>query len=298
MKKNLQTAFSTRQYMLARDFEIYYYNSLNLSNVEIHTHNYYEFYFLLEGDVSIEIDGKLYPLAYGDVVLIPPGVRHQAVIHSQGLLYRRFVFWVSREYCNQLLALSKAYAYLMQCALVKQKYIFHNDRITFNTIQSKAVRLIEEIHGERFGKEAGVSLCVNDLILHLNRVAHEKEHPKSFGEKRSLYQELVHYIEGNLEEQLSLQKLSESFYVSKYHIAHIFKEKAGMPIHQYITKKRLDACREAILGYEIISEVYLLYGFRDYSSFYRAFKKEYGISPRELKDRKKGILKSLEMRGG
>ena len=71
MKKNLQTRFSTRQYMLSRDFEIYYYKDSALSGVDSHSHDYYEFYFFLEGDVSIEIAGRVFPLRYGDVILIP-----------------------------------------------------------------------------------------------------------------------------------------------------------------------------------------------------------------------------------
>ena len=55
MKKKLQTAFTTRQYMLSKDFEIYYYNEKYTSKIEMHTHNYYEFYFFIEGDVQIQI---------------------------------------------------------------------------------------------------------------------------------------------------------------------------------------------------------------------------------------------------
>ena len=62
MKKELRTNFSTRQYMLSKDFEIYYYNDRNLPTLRDHTHNYYEFYFLLGGDVSIFIDGVSFPL--------------------------------------------------------------------------------------------------------------------------------------------------------------------------------------------------------------------------------------------
>ena len=173
MKKNLQTKFSTRQYMLSKDFEIYYYKDLPKSKLEDHSHNYYEFYFFLEGNVSIEIAGERRPLQYGDVVLIPPEVAHHAVIHDVEMPYRRFVFWISKEYANQLMQLSQAYGYLMQQAAVTGKYIFHNDRISFNAIQTKVFRLIEEIHSNRFGKEAKISLCLNDLILHLNRTAYE-----------------------------------------------------------------------------------------------------------------------------
>ena len=43
-------------------------------------------------------------------------------------------------------------------------------------------------------------------------------------------------------------------------------------------------CRDAILSDNNISKAYLLYGFKDYSSFFRAFKKEYGLSPKEYKE--------------
>lgn len=79
VKKKLQSRFSTRQYMLSEDYEIYYYKDHYLSKVNSHVHNYYEFYFFLEGNVSIEIAGSEYRLQYGDVVLIPPGIFHHAV---------------------------------------------------------------------------------------------------------------------------------------------------------------------------------------------------------------------------
>lgn len=289
MKKDLQTTFSTRQYMVSKDFEIYYYKDYYLSKVEDHTHNYYEFYFFLEGDVTIMIEGQEHALKAGDVVLIPPKVRHHARIHSQKVPYRRFVFWISKEYCSRLLERSKDYGYLMQHVLVSRKYIFHNDLITFNTIQSKVFLLIEEMQSERFGKEAKIELCVSDLVLHLNRIVHERNYPKSEKEALSLYQSIIFYIEDHLDEDLSLERLAKEFYVSKYYIAHLFKDSIGMSIHQYITKKRLLACREAILGGTGISTAYQMFGFGDYSSFYRAFKKEYGISPKEFKDMQRDL---------
>lgn len=272
--------------MLSEDFELFYYKDFDRIKLESHTHSYYEFYFFLEGDVSMQIGENEFPLHHGDVVLIPPGIPHRAVIHTQEQPYCRFVFWITKEYCEQLFHLSTAYGYLIQTVQTTKRYIFHNDFVSFNAIQTRLLQIIEEIHDNRFGREAQLSLCVSDLLLHLNRTIYEQQHAKRPHETRNLYENIMNYIEEHLSEDLSLEQLSEHFFVSKYYISHIFKDNIGLSVHQYIVKKRLAACRNAILNQEKITETYLAFGFRDYSSFYRAFLKEYGISPKECMELK------------
>lgn len=287
MKKNLQSKFNTRQYMTSQDFEIYYYSDKTLSTVQSHTHNYYEFYFFLEGNVSITIADQQYNLKPGDVVLIPPDVPHFAAIHDTASPYRRFVFWISQLFYEDLQKHSKDYIYIIERTALTKQYIFHYDFIAFNALQSKVFELIEELKSEHFGKDLKISLCVHDLLLYLNRSIYEQDHARSNNtNEQYLYQDILKYIERHLDEDLSLDTLAKEFFVSKYHIAHIFKDNLGISVHQFILKKRLAICKDTLLSRTCINEAYLQCGFKDYSSFYRAFKKEYGMSPKAFTESK------------
>lgn len=283
MKGNLRSAFNTRQYMQSKDFEAFYYSDLNFQTLPAHTHDYYEFYLFLEGDLDLEISGHARPLHPGDMVLVPPGVSHHALMHSSDRPYRRFVLWVSQEYAARLLKESPDYVFLMQRAATSSRCYYHFHEAEFSSIQSRLIRLLEEFHSNRYGRNAAIYLALNDLLLYMNRIIYEREHPVVSG-SGDLMQEITLFIDEHLTEDLSLDVLADHVCLSKYYIAHYFKDNLGISIHQYITKKRLQSCSEAIAAGSDITRTFDEYGFRDYSSFYRMFRKEYGMSPREYQE--------------
>ena len=281
MKKNLRSAFNARQYMLSEDFEFYYYSDVHFRTVKSHTHDYYEFYLFLEGDVQIEIGDSMRALTPGDVMIIPPGIAHRAVVADSDTPYRRFVLWISQNYCNELLRMSPDYVYLLQQASSAKQYIIHLQEERFNSLHAKAIRLLEEIHSNRYGRLAAVTLDVNDLLLSMNRMAYEQAHPEETDAGQDLFDNLIVYIDTHLDADLTLEQLADQFYVSRFYLPHYFKDNIGLSVHQYITKKRLARCRDAIISGAGITRTFQEYGFQDYSAFYRAFRKEYGLSPKE-----------------
>ena len=290
MKNHLKTTFTPRQYMLSKDFEIFYYDDSNLAGVKPHSHDYYEFYLFLSGNTTMHIHQHSFGLITGDVIVIPPGISHWVENSAPQTPYRRFVLWISKDFFQQLVLLSADYKYTVSHALSKEQYIYHNDTISMNLIQAKIFQLLGDIHSDRFGRGSRISLAINDLLLHLNCMAYEHNVPYRPAGTLTLFENLLIYIENHLEEDLSLYRLSEVFFVNKYHIAHLFKKQLGLPVHRFILKKRLELCRNALLSEPGISQTFLRYGFHDYSSFYRAFKKEYGMSPREYRERNRSSL--------
>ena len=204
-------------------------------------------------------------------------------MHSSDRPYRRFVLWVSQEYAARLLKESPDYVFLMQRAATSSRCYYHFHEAEFSSIQSRLIRLLEEFHSNRYGRNAAVYLALNDLLLYMNRIIYEREHPVVSG-SGDLMQEITLFIDEHLTEDLSLDVLADHVCLSKYYIAHYFKDSLGISIHQYITKKRLQSCSEAIAAGSDITRTFDEYGFRDYSSFYRMFRKEYGMSPREYQE--------------
>lgn len=282
MKKNLTSNYDDRQYMQSGDFELYYYQDMSAGKrTGLHTHDYYEFYFFLEGHAEAQVKSEHYMLTYGDILLVPPRTSHGIFVQDFDLPYRRFDLWISVSFYNRLVAQSPEYSYAIGKAIDEDRHVIHNDRITFNSVLSRLFNIVEEEKGDRFGKATQLHISISDLLMYINRLAYEQFSPKKISSD-SLYQNICDYIEHNIDEDLKLDTIADHFFLSKYYISHVFKDNIGISLHQYIAKKRLKLAHDAIMGGEPVSQVYQICGFEDYSSFYRAFKKEYNCSPRKL----------------
>ena len=80
--------------------------------------------------------------------------------------------------------------------------------------------------------------------------------------------EILSYINNNFTKNITLDELENQFFISKYHLCHVFPKATGLTVHQYITKKRLIYARELISSGKTISESAQLAGFNTYSSLH------------------------------
>ena len=99
---------------------------------------------------------------------------------------------------------------------------------------------------------------------------------------RELIQESLNYIEDNLKTEISAQELCDKAGFSLFHYYRLFQSAVGMPVMQYILRRRLlHAIYEISLGKKM-ADVCLDYGFETHAGFYKAFVREFGQTPTQF----------------
>jgi AraC-like DNA-binding protein len=120
-------------------------------------------------------------------------------------------------------------------------------------------------------------------LVYVNNIAFSEEVRLNVDIKKSnLIDSVIDYINSHLEEDITVDEISEYFYLSKFHLSREFKKHTGTTIHRYIVQKKLIQAKELILEQMPVIDVYKHCGFGDYSNFFRAFKNEYGVTPKQF----------------
>lgn len=274
-------AFDPRQDMRRPDFELHFKRDTDLEDVELHHHDFYELYFLMSGDVTYTIESRLYHVMPGDLLLISPRELHQICIRPEMSGYERYVLWVDPQMLSRL---STEQTDLSRCFdLNRPRYsnllkVKTEDR---SLVQSLFQRLWQECETSGYGADLLRLNLLTELLVTINRLADQSGPPETDSRASSTVSAAVDYINLHYAEPLSLDLLASRFYVSKYHLSHEFNRQAGTSVYRYIQKKRLQIARQLLAQGRIPSKVYHACGFGDYPGFYRAFRTEYGLSPRE-----------------
>lgn len=275
--------FDPRQQMKAIDFELQYKRDTYLKDVELHHHDFFEIYFLLSGDVTYLIESRIVHVMPGDLLLISPRELHQVVIRPEMSAYERYVLWVDPQTIQRLsTARSDLLAGLdpSRPGAGSQLRLKSEDR---SRIRDLLDLLYREAGSDAYGADLLRDSLLTQLLVTINRlVSQQGTWVDEDSRTNRAVAQVMNYVNLHYGEPLSLDMLAEQFYVSKYHLSHEFNRQVGTSVYHYIQKKRLLIARQLLAQGKKPSQVYSACGFSDYTGFYRAFKSEYGISPREF----------------
>lgn len=272
--------FDPRQTMRCDSFEIFHYHEAKPIDVEVHHHDFYEIYLFLHGQAEYWVEGRVFRLAPGDILLMSPLEMHRPLIDPVSKAYERIVLWMNKEYLEHL---STEEMNLTRCFGLARRN--HRNLIRPSArVQQTASTLLDTLVQENSGCQPGAGLMSKALLMQfmveLNRVALEMDasgEPQR--ESPSIVTRVLPYINAHCSEDLSLETLALRFSVSKYHLSRRFTEEVGVSVYRYITMRRMLLAKQMLLDGKPASDVCYACGYRDYAGFYRAFKAEYGMNP-------------------
>lgn len=268
---------------LQQNFRLFHLKDRTDRQFDFHYHDFDKIVIFLSGNVTYIVEGKSYCLRPWDILLVPHHHIHKPVIDKEDV-YERIVIWVKNDFIQK-----QRHEDCDLCSCFQESLSRSFNLIRVRTaLQSEIQNIIDHLENSlkslEFGHELLSDTYFLQLLVYLNRVFLDASFQKDESDltyDRQI-EELLKYINTHLGEDLSNDSLAKKFYLSKYYLMHRFKDATGYTLHSYIEQKRLLRASELIKDGLPAMKAAEKCGFREYSTFLRAFKRSFHIAPSEL----------------
>ncbi len=247
--------------------------------IQLHSHNFYELLYCMRAQgVDYLVGAERYRLQRGDLLIVAPGVSHRPIMPPEmAEPYERGVLWVSRKFmrlCQQTIAqddtLGQPDSSLLRTAGTRWEFI-----------GEMFERGIREAERRQPSWEAAVAANTIALLVELHRARDDFGLLPPKAEKPELLDEAAAYVERHFREKITLADAARQLYVSESTITHSFRQRMDVSFYRYVNQRRLIEAKALIAAGSQLEGIPTQVGFSDYSTFFRAFKREYGLSPRQ-----------------
>lgn len=275
MKKNNNIGY------LNEDYKIFYLKDFNGVDIEYHHHEFCKIVIFISGDVQYSIEGRTYNLKPWDTLLIQKNELHKCNVNTD-IPYERFVIWIK----NDIEENDKYFKNLTNCLKSSKEKSTHLLRLkenSCNAIKNLVPKILKYNNSnDSYDIALRNSFLIQALVI-LNKAYINNNNIEAtddiFYDKTT--EKVMKYINDNLQKQLSIDELADEFELSKHYLMRKFKKQTGHSIHNYIIQKRLIYALELMKHTSCMYEIADTAGFNEYSTFVRAFKKNYGLSPKK-----------------
>ena len=264
--------------MTSRYVDTHRDTSYSNQHLQLHSHTFYELLYCRNNcGAEYLVGSERYRLQRGDIIFVPPGISHRPLLpeHMQEP-YERYVLWLSQEFLESFADLFPK-PFGQKSASVG---LLRTDGTKWESLGPLFRSGVEETENQQDGWEAAVVGNTMMLLTQIKRATDERSTRAMEAEKPELLDRIMAYIEDHYADPITISGLAKQFFVSSSTVSHLFKQRLGVSLYRCVTQRRLIAAKSLIEDGVLLESVAAQTGFSDYSGFYRAFRQEFGISPR------------------
>lgn len=233
---------------------------------DIHTHNEFEIYINLAGDISFLVESSIYPVKRGDVIISRPGEHHHCIYKSD--------------------APHKLYWILFDCKKNKDilEYWLNGSGNNFispeGDTREELLEICDTLHKNECSQEEKIYCFFRMLkILKISSKSQNKKSPSTPKELTSI----IEYINSHIYEDIKITDICKALYISQSTVERRFKEHLKMSPVEFIRQKKMVLAAEMLKSGESVTNVGQTVGYADNSHFIKLFKRYYGVTPYQYK---------------
>ena len=255
--------------------------SYSNAHVQIHSHVFFEI-LCCRNTCGAEylLGAERYKLQKGDIVFVPPHVSHRPILpEHMPEPYHRDVLWINEDFWRTTAVSFPE----LSLEYFSKPGLFRTSGTKWSFLCDLFRKGVAETEAAEPGWEILVIANTLTILTHLRRSIDDPRSAPLKAEKPDLLDQVLAYMEQHLSEKLTLADVAKYFFVSESTITQTFRKKMGVSFYRCVTQRRLISSKLLIEQGIPLETVAERVGFSDYSSFFRAFKQEYGISPRQFR---------------
>lgn len=250
-------------------------------NFVLHMHDICELLCVVSGDVDYLVEGHVYHLRAGSLMLMRRAETHRLLVRGKGR-YERYTIHFQPERLREwgldeiLIAPFSERELGERNLYLPEEFLGAEPAALFRQACAACAALPAR---SALPPSLGALLCAVYPVFRrgTNACAEQETYGDDVG------RELIAYINAHLTEELSLASLSAQVHMSPSQVNRVFHRVTGTSVYHYILSKRLILAQSLIVSGESAVGACEKCGFRDYSAFYRLYKKRMGTAPTALR---------------
>jgi AraC-like DNA-binding protein len=253
----------------------------NAAKCRPHMHAWFEFNYVLEGEMETGFGGSLVPIRSGEFFLVPPDTVHEHVYRRrqphEGLCLRWRIRRAPDAPQNESGETSSLYKRLVRLKDWTPGSYRDRDRYGIRTL------IWQFLEAAEAGRSVlSLQLTLIQLLEALTRIHQPDERPlhASAGNHDQLVKKVDVYLQDWQSGRFNAEELAASLHMSYGHLSRLYRKRTGYTIVERMNEIRLEKAgrllRSSALPVKLVAEQA---GFADMPYFSRAFKKRYGVSP-------------------